>query len=163
MDFRGLIWKPVWKITLFGLKQGQDLENRAAHPHQEFMLRINFWLGTIHFFSRGWSLLYPKLIEIAFSTPPPPKENKKKKESLREGERTNCYTFWMAISREQTSGISWCCKNKKTRSERNFGNFKKWQTYKIFTALDGTPSEDGHVVFNWFVNIMAHKFCILVG
>ena len=23
-------------MTLFGLKSGQDLENRAAHPHQEF-------------------------------------------------------------------------------------------------------------------------------
>ena len=23
-------------MTFFGLKQGQDLENRAAHPHQEF-------------------------------------------------------------------------------------------------------------------------------
>ena len=36
MDFRGLVWKRVWKITFFGLKSGQDLENRAAHPHQEF-------------------------------------------------------------------------------------------------------------------------------
>ena len=36
MDFRGLVWKQVWKITSFGLKYGQDLENRAAHPHQEF-------------------------------------------------------------------------------------------------------------------------------
>ena len=26
----------MWKITFFGLKSGQDLENRAAHPHQEF-------------------------------------------------------------------------------------------------------------------------------
>ena len=31
MDFRGLVWKRVWKITFFGLKSGQDLENRAAH------------------------------------------------------------------------------------------------------------------------------------
>ena len=23
-------------MTFFGLKQGQDLENRAAHPHEEF-------------------------------------------------------------------------------------------------------------------------------
>ena len=36
MDFRGLVWKGVWKITFFGLKCGQDLENQAAHPHQEF-------------------------------------------------------------------------------------------------------------------------------
>ena len=36
MDFRGLVWKWVRKIAFFGLKSGQDLENRAAHPHQEF-------------------------------------------------------------------------------------------------------------------------------
>ena len=36
MDFRGLVCKRVWKITFFCLKQGQDLKNRAAHPHQEF-------------------------------------------------------------------------------------------------------------------------------
>ena len=36
MDFRGLVWKRVWKM-FFGLKSGQDLENRAAHPHQEFL------------------------------------------------------------------------------------------------------------------------------
>ena len=36
MDFRLLVWKWVWKITFFGLKSGQDLKNRAAHPHQEF-------------------------------------------------------------------------------------------------------------------------------
>ena len=23
-------------MTFFGLKEGQDLENRAAHPHKEF-------------------------------------------------------------------------------------------------------------------------------
>ena len=32
----GQVWKRVWKITFFGLKEGQDLENRAAHPHLEF-------------------------------------------------------------------------------------------------------------------------------
>ena len=32
MDFRGLFWKRVWVITFFGLKSGQDLKNRAAHP-----------------------------------------------------------------------------------------------------------------------------------
>ena len=26
----------MWKIKFFGLKSGQDLENRAAHSHQEF-------------------------------------------------------------------------------------------------------------------------------
>ena len=36
MDFRGLVWKRVWKITFFGLKSGRDLKNQAAHPHQEF-------------------------------------------------------------------------------------------------------------------------------
>ena len=36
MDFRGLIWKQMCKITLWGLKSGQDLKNRAANPHQEF-------------------------------------------------------------------------------------------------------------------------------
>ena len=36
MDSRGLVWKRVWKMTFFGLKQGQDLGYREAHPHQEF-------------------------------------------------------------------------------------------------------------------------------
>ena len=36
-DFKGLVWKRVWKITFFGLKSGQDLKNRAAHPHQELL------------------------------------------------------------------------------------------------------------------------------
>ena len=36
MDFRDLVWKPVWKMTFLGLKQGQALGKRAAHPHQEF-------------------------------------------------------------------------------------------------------------------------------
>ena len=36
MDFRGLVWKRAWKMTFFGLKKGQDLKNRAAHPCQEF-------------------------------------------------------------------------------------------------------------------------------
>ena len=36
MDFRGLVWKRVWKITFFGLKSGQDLKNRAAHPLVDF-------------------------------------------------------------------------------------------------------------------------------
>ena len=36
MDFWGQVWKRVWKVTFFGLKLGQDLENRAAHPNQEF-------------------------------------------------------------------------------------------------------------------------------
>ena len=36
MDFRCQVWKRVWKMTFFGLKQGQDLENQAAQPHQKF-------------------------------------------------------------------------------------------------------------------------------
>ena len=36
MDFRGQVWKRVWKMEYFGLKLGQDLGNRAAHPYQEF-------------------------------------------------------------------------------------------------------------------------------
>ena len=34
--FTGLVRKRVWEITFFGLKQGQDLENRTAQAHQEF-------------------------------------------------------------------------------------------------------------------------------
>ena len=26
----------MWKTTFFGLRYGQDLENRAARPHREF-------------------------------------------------------------------------------------------------------------------------------
>ena len=36
MDFRWQVWKRVWKMKYFGLKLGQDLENRAAHPYQKF-------------------------------------------------------------------------------------------------------------------------------
>ena len=35
MDFRDLVLKRAWKMTFLGLKKGQDLENRAAHPRQE--------------------------------------------------------------------------------------------------------------------------------
>ena len=31
MDFRGVVWKRLWKLHF--LDWGQDLENRAAHPH----------------------------------------------------------------------------------------------------------------------------------
>ena len=34
MNLRGQVWKRVWKKPAFF--EGQDLENRAAHPHQEF-------------------------------------------------------------------------------------------------------------------------------
>ena len=32
----GEVWKREWKMTFLGLKQGLDLEYRAAHPHQDF-------------------------------------------------------------------------------------------------------------------------------
>ena len=35
--------------------------------------------------------------------------------------------------------------------------------YKIFTALDGIPSEDGHIAFNWFVNMMRANFAFWWG
>ena len=36
IDFSGQVWKTVWKMSPFGLKYGQDLENWAAYLHQEF-------------------------------------------------------------------------------------------------------------------------------
>ena len=36
MYFRVQVWKRVWKMEYFGLKLGQDLGNRAAHPYQKF-------------------------------------------------------------------------------------------------------------------------------
>ena len=30
MDFRDQVWKRVWKMTFFILKQGKDLENQEA-------------------------------------------------------------------------------------------------------------------------------------
>ena len=36
MKFRVQVWKRVWKMEYFGLKLGQDLGNRKAHPYQEF-------------------------------------------------------------------------------------------------------------------------------
>ena len=36
MDFRVQVWKRVCKMEYFGLKLGQDLGNRAAHPYQEY-------------------------------------------------------------------------------------------------------------------------------
>ena len=107
---------------------------------------MNFWLGSIHFFSRewwnltcsscciwwppcsleiiwGWPPLYPKLIDIAFSPPPPTPRKQKKRKKIWEREKGwrkyDCYTFWMAISREQTlSGISRRWKNKKNKKVR---------------------------------------------
>ena len=36
MDFTGGVWKRMWKMTFFGTKYGQELENMAALPKQEF-------------------------------------------------------------------------------------------------------------------------------
>ena len=36
MDFKDPFKKRVGKMTFFGLKYFQDLENQAAHLHQEF-------------------------------------------------------------------------------------------------------------------------------
>ena len=36
MNNWGQVCKRVWKMEYFGLKLGQDLGNRAAHPYQEF-------------------------------------------------------------------------------------------------------------------------------
>ena len=36
MDFRGQVWKRMWKTEYFGQKLGQELGIRAAHPYQEF-------------------------------------------------------------------------------------------------------------------------------
>ena len=33
---KGQVWKQVLKLTFFGLKYNHNLENRAAHPNQEF-------------------------------------------------------------------------------------------------------------------------------
>ena len=35
VDFRDCL-KPVWKMTYFVLKGGQDLKNPSAHPQKEF-------------------------------------------------------------------------------------------------------------------------------
>ena len=54
MDFRGQVWKQMWKMTFFGLKYGQDLENRVAHPHQTFLgvpgetVPCNVYKGTVY-------------------------------------------------------------------------------------------------------------------
>ena len=36
MNLRCQVWKWVWKMQVFGLKLGQELENRPAHPPEEF-------------------------------------------------------------------------------------------------------------------------------
>ena len=51
----------MWKITFFGLKSGLDLENRAAHPHQEFLGRLppppaQLYLNPLFYFVSLFSL-----------------------------------------------------------------------------------------------------------
>ena len=95
---------------------------------------MNFWLGSIHFFSRewwnltcsscciwwppcsleiiwGWPPLFPKFILISFSPPPPPphpKKTKKKKESLGEGERMKkIWLLHILNGHKQRTDIVW--------------------------------------------------------
>ena len=56
---------------------------------------------------------------------------------------------------------------KNENCERKFGGFNNKKNtllflYKIYTTLDGIPSEYGHEVFTWFVNMMACK-CMISG
>ena len=62
IDFKCLVWKRVWKISFFGLKQGQDLENRAVHPiknSQEYPpppglhVSDSFHLSTLSYFIKN--------------------------------------------------------------------------------------------------------------
>ena len=34
-DFRGQVWKRMWKMAFFDLTCGQNLENQAGRPHQK--------------------------------------------------------------------------------------------------------------------------------
>ena len=55
MDFRGLVWKPVWKITFFGLKSGQVFRGgtlppnipRSTPPPAGGFCIINAWIMTV--------------------------------------------------------------------------------------------------------------------
>ena len=53
MDSREQVWKRVWKMTFFDLKQGQNLENWAAHLHQDFQGVTQSPPPP----TRGWTLL----------------------------------------------------------------------------------------------------------
>ena len=47
MDFTGGVWKRMWKMTFFGTKYGQELENMAHCPtknSQVYPLRTDFVL-----------------------------------------------------------------------------------------------------------------------
>lgn len=42
------VWKPVWKITFFGLKYGLDSTKRSAHCNQEFPRELyGLWFGVL--------------------------------------------------------------------------------------------------------------------
>ena len=63
LDFRDLVSKRVWKMTFFGMKWGQDLENWAADPHQRLpgvppfqgsgAGRKSCWMIHFGYYSRG--------------------------------------------------------------------------------------------------------------
>ena len=46
MDFRDQVWKRIWKVAFFGMKKGQDLEDRAALPTKNFQENPpgRFWI-----------------------------------------------------------------------------------------------------------------------
>ena len=79
MDFRGQVWKWVWKMEYFGLKLGQDLWNRAAHPYWEFWgvpplpppssrITLNGAIGLYY-----WSIIFkPNCPSSAFPPAPIP-------------------------------------------------------------------------------------------
>ena len=68
MDFRGLVWKRGWKITFFGLKLGQDLKNRAAHPHQEFPGVLPWYIPPLlKLVLKGSQLILPPIVEFYWS------------------------------------------------------------------------------------------------
>ena len=60
MGFSGLVWKRKRKSTFFGLKSGQDLENRAVHPYQDIPRSTPPPPGLIQWRSRQDSKTSPK-------------------------------------------------------------------------------------------------------
>ena len=119
----------------------------------------------------GWP---PFVSQINWDDPTPQKRQRQKTKDLEkmEKDKPNANeTFWMAIGKKKKHCLyklslqrSFVFKNENC--ERNFGGFNKKKKrlflYKIFTALDGIPSEYRHEVFTWFVNMMACK-CMISG
>ena len=122
MDFRGLVWKRVWKITFSGLKSGQDLENWAAHPHQEFPGvppppppgHFMHWLkldqsafGLLHYCCH-WSLIISMnfylgtFIQCTVS-------------KRFEGEVTIRKVTFLISAAQRCSAGTWCCNHSKQR------------------------------------------------